>query len=78
MSDTPASPSSEYYSAYHNLHLAEDQMKAALQRYWRWCAEYEVRPRFGPDEDIRALQNDPERVGHILTRAQIMGFRAAA
>lgn len=78
MSEQTATPPAEYYSAYHDLHLTEEQMHAALQRYWRWCEEYEARPKFTAEEDIRSLREDPERVGHILTRAQIMGFKAAA
>lgn len=71
---TPA----EYYSGYHDRYFTEEQMGKALERYWRWCEEYGVKPKFGPDAAINVLKDNPELVGHIVTRAELMGFKAAA
>lgn len=71
---TPA----EYYSGYHDRYFTEEQMGKALERYWRWCEEYGVGPKFGRDQDVDSLKVDAELVGHIITRAELMGFRTAA
>lgn len=68
----------EYFSGFHNLHFTEEQMRKALERYWRWCEEYGAKPRFRAEQDIGVLKGEPELVGHIVTRAELMGFKTAA
>lgn len=68
----------EYYSGFHNLHFTEAQIHKALERYWRWCEEYGVKPKFQAERNIAELKDDPELVGHIVTRAELMGFKTAA
>jgi len=65
----------EYCIHSAEICLSEEDMKKALDLYLKWCRDYNQKPKFDEVDQLAYLKTDPNLVYHILTRAEVMGFK---